>query len=135
MPTALFEHRRDRALRHGKESGEVDRDDVGVVLGGVIGQRLGDEDAGVVDQRVNPAELTQALADDLFGGGGIADVTLNGKHAGVFRRLDGARVRYYRVAEFPVCGDERLSDSLRGPGDDGNLLDDLVTHDGISRFL
>src|SRR3989442_919045 len=133
MPTALFEHLRNRALRHGKEPGEVDRDDVGVVLGGVIGERLGDEDASVVDQRVDPAELLQALANDLFGGGGIADVTLNGKDADVFRRLDGARVRYYRVAEFPVGGDERLSDPLRGPGDDGNLLD-LVTHDGVSRF-
>src|SRR5438270_4654278 len=131
MPTALLEHLRHRALRHGEEPGEVDRDDVGVVLGGVIGERLGDEDASVVDQRVDPAELTQALADDRFGGGGIADVTLNGKHADVFRRLDGARVRDYRVAEFPVCGDERLSDSLRGPGDDGNLLD-LVTHEDSS---
>ena len=63
------------------------------------------------------------------GGGGITDVTLNGQHADVFRGLDGASVRYYRVAEFPVCGDERLSDSLRGPGDDGNLLD-RVRHDG-----
>src|SRR5438105_5797290 len=125
MPTALFEHRRDRTLRHGKEPGEVDRDDVGVVLGGVIGERLGDEHASVVDQRVDPAELTQALADDLFGGGGIADVALNGKHADVFRGLDGARVRYDRVAEFQVCGVERLSDSLRGPGYDGYHLEDL----------
>jgi len=33
----------------------LNRDDVGVVLGGVIGERLGDEDASVVDQRVDPA--------------------------------------------------------------------------------
>src|SRR5438309_11463481 len=102
MPTALFEHRRDRALRHGIEPGEVDRDDVGVVLGGVIGERLGDEDASVVDQRVDPAELTQALADDLSGGGGIADVTLNGKHLDVFRRLDGGRLPYDWTAGFRV---------------------------------
>ena len=62
VPAALRQHRRDGALGELEEPAQVDPEDQVVVVGGVLGERLGDEDAGVVDQRVDPAELVAAPA-------------------------------------------------------------------------
>jgi hypothetical protein len=39
-----------------EEPGQVGRNERRVVAGGVVGERLGDEDPGVVDQQVERAE-------------------------------------------------------------------------------
>ena len=55
VPTfALGEHSGDRALRDVEKAGQIHCSDELVVRHGVLGERLGDEDAGVVDQRVHP---------------------------------------------------------------------------------
>ena len=54
---------------------------------GVLGERLGDEDAGVVDQRVDAAELrATASAIDPLGGRRVGDVAGDGQNVG---RRDG----------------------------------------------
>jgi len=53
MAAALLLHLGDGELRDVEESGEVDAQDGGVVGLGVLGEGLGDEDAGVVDECVD----------------------------------------------------------------------------------
>ena len=61
-------------LRDVEEAGEIGRE-LGVeVLGRVVGEGLGDEDAGIVDQRVDPPEPRDRLPNDALGGRRIADV-------------------------------------------------------------
>ena len=61
-PPYRVSHLGDGALGQPEEPGEVDPDDQGVVVGGVVGERLGDEHAGVVDQGVDAAEALQRSA-------------------------------------------------------------------------
>jgi len=56
MAAALLFHLGDGELRDVEESGEVDAQDGGVVGLGVLGEGLGDEDAGVVDECVDAPE-------------------------------------------------------------------------------
>jgi hypothetical protein len=46
------------------------------VLGRVVRERLGEEDAGVVDQRVDRLEATQRRLDDLGGSCRLVDVAV-----------------------------------------------------------
>ncbi len=57
-----------------EEAVQIGRQHRGIVLVGVVGERLGDEDAGIVDQRVDLTELLERLLDDALGSLGIADV-------------------------------------------------------------
>jgi hypothetical protein len=58
MTAALLLHLGDRELRDVKEAGDVDAQDRRVVGLGVLRERFGDEDAGVVDERVDAPEST-----------------------------------------------------------------------------
>src|SRR5664279_5896437 len=80
---ALTQHLRDRQLRGGDKAGEVDPDQSLVVVGGVAGERLGDEDPGVVHERVDPAEVAHGGVDHVAGDDRIGDVTGYGDDAGV----------------------------------------------------
>ena len=63
-----------------------------IVFGGVVGERLGDEDAGVVDQRVDAAEARDRLRDDALGGRRIGDVAGDGQDVRIGGRLDRAGI-------------------------------------------
>ena len=80
---ALGEHLGDDVRGEVKEAGQVHRGDQGVVLGGVAGERLGDEDAGVVVERIHPPEPTDRGAHELFGDRRIGNVARNGDHTRV----------------------------------------------------
>jgi hypothetical protein len=54
---ALLQHLADGALGQPGESGEVDAGDQRVVLGGVVGEWLGDADACVFDQGVDARSM------------------------------------------------------------------------------
>src|SRR5207302_9820446 len=56
VATALGEHLPDRALGDVEEPGEVDSCDGDVLIERVVGERLADEESGVVDQRVDTSE-------------------------------------------------------------------------------
>src|SRR3989475_1368243 len=47
------------------------------ILDGVVRERLGEEDAGVIDQYVNDLEASYRCLDDLGGSCGLADVTVH----------------------------------------------------------
>jgi hypothetical protein len=77
-PAALLLHFRNRQLGNAEESGEVDAERAGEIGLAILGERFGDEDAGVVDQRVDTAEPGQAVGDHPLGGPGIGDVAGHG---------------------------------------------------------
>src|SRR5690349_9633009 len=86
-PAAGLQHVGDGPLGQPEEPGEVDAGHQGVVLGGVVGERLGDADAGVVDERADAAEASECSADDPVGGGGVGEVAVDGEHVWVLGRL------------------------------------------------
>jgi len=81
-----LQHLGDGPLGQPEETGEVDADHQGVILGCVVGERLRNVDAGVVDQGIDAAEPLQCSADDPVGGGRISDVAVDGEHVGVLGR-------------------------------------------------
>jgi hypothetical protein len=58
MAAALLLHLGDDELRDVKEAGDVDAQDRSIVGFGVLGERFGDKDAGVVDERVDAPNWT-----------------------------------------------------------------------------
>jgi hypothetical protein len=105
-----------------EKPGEIHRGDELVVRRGVLGERLGDEDAGIVDQRVDPAEPLDRRRHDPVGGRGFGDVTGDGGHARVIGRCDRACVRHHRIAESAVGVDQGGPHPLRGTGDERDFL-------------
>jgi len=87
-PAALLLHFRNRQLGNAEESGEVDAERAGEIGLAIFGERFGDEDAGVVDQRVDTAESGQAVGNHALGGSGIGDVAGHRQDVVVVRRLD-----------------------------------------------
>jgi hypothetical protein len=122
VAAALLEHRGDRAPGGLEEAAQVHAVDQGEVVVGVLGERLRDEQAGVVDQGVDPAEGVQALLDHPGPGAGLRDVTRDRQDPRVVGALDGARVRDDRVTELAVRRDEPGADALRRAGDHGDFL-------------
>jgi hypothetical protein len=78
---------------------------------GVVSERLGDEDAGVVDESVDAPEALECPADDPVGGGGLGHVPINGEHGRVPGGLDRPGTGHDRPAPPPVLGDEAGADA------------------------
>lgn len=74
MTAALLLHLGDGELRHVKEASDVGAQKRLVVVLGVLGKWLGDEDASVVDERVDAPEAGHAFGDRTLGGFSISDV-------------------------------------------------------------
>ena len=88
---------------------------------GVLGERLGDEDPGVVDQRIDPAELLDRPADHPVGDRRVGDVAGDGQHVRRGVGLDGPRVGDDAVAPVEEPADQSRADPLRRAGDDGDF--------------
>jgi signal transduction histidine kinase len=78
----------------------------------VVGERLGHEDARVVDQGVDPAELRDAGRDHALGGGGVGDVALDGQDSRVAGGGDGPRGGDDGVAQLAVGVDHAGAEAL-----------------------
>ena len=68
---SLLQHLDDGALGQREEPSEIDADHRFVVIGGVVGERLGDIHPGIVDETVDAAEALECPADDPVGRGGL----------------------------------------------------------------
>jgi hypothetical protein len=112
---ASLEHLADDALGQHEESREVDADRTCIVVNRVVGKRLGDEDASVVDEGVDAPEALECPTEDPIDGGGIGDVSLDGKHGRIPDRLDRAGGSNDRPTSPPVLGDDACADALRTP--------------------
>ena len=105
-----------------EEAAEIDRNDRREILGGIVGERLGDEDAGIVDQRVDAAETLERLRYDLLRRRRIGDVAGNGQNIRIPRRLDRAGIGDDAVIAIAISLDQVRADALRCAGDDDDFL-------------
>ncbi|MNG00446.1 hypothetical protein D3C84_833820 [compost metagenome] len=88
MAAALFFHLGDGELGDVEEAIQVHRQHIGVVFSGVLGERFGDEDTGVVDQGVDAAKTCDGFADHLLSDFGVADVAGHGEDVRIGGWLD-----------------------------------------------
>src|SRR5262249_2231879 len=73
----LREHLLDGELCDVEEAFEVGGDEGAEVFGGVVGEGLGEEDAGIVDEDVDGTEAGEGGVEGFPGGGGVADVAVD----------------------------------------------------------
>jgi hypothetical protein len=128
---AVGEHRGDGAAGDVEEAAQVHPGHHLVVLVGVVGERLGDEHSGVVDQGVDPAEPVQGLFDDVRAGARPGQVPLHREHFGV-GAVDGAGGRDHGVAELAVGDNQARADAAGRAGDDGDFLREIHDRDLLS---
>src|SRR5580704_14226195 len=106
MAAALLLHLGDGELRDVKKPGDVDAQDRHVVGLDVLGERFGDEDAGVVDERVDPPEPGHPFKDRTLGRLPIGDIAGHREDLIIVRRSDRARGRDDPVVAIAVRPDE-----------------------------
>jgi hypothetical protein len=121
VAAALLLHLGDGELRDVEEPGEVDTQDGSVVGLGILGEGFGDEDAGVVDERVDTTEPAHAFGDCPLRRFPVGDVAGDGENIVVIRLLDGSRGRNHSVVALAIRLDESGADSLRCARDDCNF--------------
>jgi molybdenum-dependent DNA-binding transcriptional regulator ModE len=102
MAAALLLHLGDGQLRDAKEAGEVDAQDRRVIGLGILGKGLCNEDAGIVDQRVDAAEAGDAFGNRALGGLPVGDVAGHREDVLIARRLDGSRGRDHAVVAIAI---------------------------------
>ena len=129
-------HLSDRELRHVEESCQIDAEHHRVIGLAVLREGLRDEDAGVVDERVDTPEPRHAFGDRTLGRPPVSDVARNGQDVRVVGSSDRARNRDDPVAATAIPLDERCADALRCASDDGNFpftAHDRLLHPSESR--
>ena len=99
MPATILFHFRDGELGDVEEAAHIGRNDLRIVFFGVAREWFGDENAGVVDERIDAPEAGHGFAYHAFGCGRIRDITGNSQDIWIGRWLNGARGRYHFVAE------------------------------------
>src|SRR5262249_15458923 len=97
--------------------------------------RFRDEDAGVVDQRIDAAELFNGRVNDALCDGGVGNVPRHADHvARVVRpRLDVSRIRNDAVAAPGITTDEPRADPLGSARYDHNLR--FLAHDDLPFYV
>jgi hypothetical protein len=115
-------HFGDGELRDMEEARYVDGDEGRVVFRGIAGEGLGDEDAGVVDQRVDAAKTGDGFGNHPLRSSRIGDVASHGQDAGVIRRLDRACCCDHAIVEFAKRVDQFAANALRCTGNDDDFL-------------
>ena len=98
VATAPCEHLGDGALGEQEEPSEVDADRGCVVVAGVVGERLGDKDSGVVDEGVDSPEALHGPSDDALDGLRVGDVSVDGQDRRVLGRPDRSGAGHDRPA-------------------------------------
>lgn len=122
MAAAAFLHLGDGELRDSEKSGDVDAQHRGEIIAGVAGERLGDKDAGVVDERVDPPEAIHSCGDDALGRLGIRDIAGYGQNVVIIRPVNRTRRCDDPVSQPPISFDESRTDTARRTGDDCDFL-------------
>ncbi|MOA37346.1 hypothetical protein D3C78_1589280 [compost metagenome] len=122
VAAALLFHLGDGELGDVEEAIDVHRQHIGVVFCGVRGERLGDEDPGVVDQGIDATETGHRFTDDTPGGFRFADVTGHGENVRIGGWLDRARSGDDPVTEFTKGFDHTVAETLGCAGDDDDFF-------------
>jgi hypothetical protein len=88
VAAALDGHLADRTLRDVEEAGEVHGGGRIEILLRVVGERLADEDSGVVDQRVDAPEPVERLLHHARRRARVGDVAIHSENVGLAGGLD-----------------------------------------------
>jgi hypothetical protein len=91
----------------------------------IVDERLGDEDAGIVHQRVDASIALDGRADDALGSVGRGDIAVDRQHRGISRNIaapDRAGGRDDAVADGAEALHQMSADAARRAGDDDDLL-------------
>ena len=120
----LGPHPPHRGLGHVEEPGEIRGHQGGEVVRRVVREGLGNEDPGVVDEQVEPAEPLGGV-DDAGRHVWLRDVSVDERQRlGRRQRAggrDASRVGDHVVASFEKGARQRQTDSARGAGHDDGL--------------
>ncbi|MNI32307.1 hypothetical protein D3C73_862160 [compost metagenome] len=127
VAAAVFFHFGDGQLSDVEEAVQVHRQHVGVVFGGVLGERFGDEDAGVVDQGVDATETFDGFTDDFLRDFRVADVAGHGEDVRVGGRFDRTRGGDDFVVQVTECLDHACAQTLGGASDNDDFF--RIAHD------
>ena len=96
------------ALRDVKEAGEIDPENRRIIGLGIFRERLRDEDAGIVDQRIDPPKSSHPVRDRAFGSLDVRD-----RLGGQARRVVGLlAVAHDCFRDLPIA-DRRLCERRR----------------------
>jgi hypothetical protein len=104
-----------------KKPSRLTRKNRRIVGSGVLGERLSDEDAGIVDERIYATKPGHAFGDRSLGRLPIGDVAGNHQEVGIARRFNRARCSYHPIVTVAICLYERCANALRGAGNDSKL--------------
>src|SRR5712672_2088863 len=109
------------SLRDVKEACEVDAQHSRVISLGILSERLGDEYAGVVDERVDAPEPGQAFGNRTLGRLPVGNVAGQHQDLVIVGWPDRPCRRDHPVIAIAICFDKGRAHALRGASDDGNL--------------
>src|ERR1700726_2541901 len=104
-----------------KESREIYRDHRREVLFRILGERLGDEDASVVDKRIYLSEALGSYAQNAFGRLGAGNVTLDHQDRRIVALAHRTRTGDHLIADVPIGFRQLRADAARRSGDDGDF--------------
>src|SRR5690606_19293307 len=138
VPVALVGEARGGQLRPQDHAADIDVDlPVGDRVG-LLEERPGGHDAGVVDEHVDPAELHVGQAEELVEGSPVGDVEGQSEHRGAEARTDPGGGVLHEILVDVADGharagrDEgfgrRLSDAACSAGDDNPLAVHVRAH-------
>src|SRR5882724_10796337 len=122
MTSALFFHLGHGELRDVKEPGDVDIQDRREVGLGILGKWFGDEDASIVDERIDAPKPAETFRNRTFGRLPISDVAGDDQDVIVARGLNRPCRCDYTVVAIEVRFDEGSPDTLRRASYNSNLL-------------
>src|SRR5216684_1015807 len=88
---------------------------------GILSERLGDEYASVVDERIDAPEPRQALGNRTLGRLPVGNVAGHHQDLVIVGRPDRPCRRDHPVIAMAICFDKGCAHALRGASDDGNL--------------
>ena len=107
-------------LREVEEPPKIDRDHRREIGFGIVNELLGDENTGVIYQRVDSSETLNV--DDALGGIATGDVAIYDQDSRITGGIDRARVGDDALANLAKAFDQAGADATRSTGNNDNLL-------------
>src|SRR5258708_2107569 len=114
-------HLCDGELRDVKEASEVDAQHSRVISLGILSERLGDEYASVVDERIDAPKPGQAFGNRTLGRLPVGNVAGHHQDLVIVGWPDRPCRRDHPVIAIAICFDKGCAHALRGASDDGDL--------------
>ncbi|MGY4296678.1 hypothetical protein ACVWXN_004773 [Bradyrhizobium sp. i1.4.4] len=104
-----------------KKPREIDPDHLGEVGLRILGKGLRNEQAGIVDERIDPSEALDGQFHDAIGRLCAGDIAIDRGHRRIVAPADRTRTGNDVIADIPVGLEQSCANAARCSGDDGNL--------------